>query len=87
MLTVTAVARDHLALKLTRKKAEDDVAIRLTRRAGRWKLQLGHARPADTAITHKGRTLLLLGEMISKRMTDMTLDVKDTKTGPRLTLR
>jgi hypothetical protein len=80
------VARNRLASKLAGKKVGDDVAIRVTRKAGSWKLRLGRARPADTTIIHEGRTVLLLGKLESQAMSDMTLDVKETETGPRLTL-
>ncbi len=86
MLTVTKVARNCLASKLAGIKAADDVAIRITRKSGIWKLRLGRARPTDMTIDHDGRTVLLLGEVVSQAMTDKTLDVRDTKRGPRLTL-
>ena len=86
MLTVTAFARDRLATKLARRKAADDVALRLTRKAGSWRLRLGRARAADTVITHEGRAVLLLGKVVSQAMTNMTLDVRDTEAGLRLTL-
>ncbi len=86
MLTVTAFARDRLASKLARRKAADDVALRFSRRAGTWRLRLGRPRPTDTVITHEGKTVLLLGKVVSQAMTNMTLDVRDTEAGPRLTL-
>ena len=86
MLTVTIIARDRLASKLACRKVSDDVAARLIRKSGNWKLRLGHARPTDTEIVHKGRIVLLLGRTVSKAMANRTLDVKETETGPRLTL-
>ena len=86
MLTVTVVARDRLASKLARRKATEDVAMRFTRRAGGWRLRLGRAGPADTAFIHEGRTVLLLDSVVSQAMTNMTLDVRNTEAGPRLTL-
>ena len=87
MLTVTPGAGVRLIRKLAHKGATEDMAMRFTRRPAGWKLRLDHARPADTAITHNGRIVLLLDEAVSQAMADMTLDVTDTKAGPRLALR
>jgi hypothetical protein len=86
VLTVTATARDRLAAKLARREASDEEAARLIRKAGHWRLRLDHVRPKDTEIIHKGKTVLLLGNTASRAMTNRTLDVKETETGPRLTL-
>jgi hypothetical protein len=87
MLTVTPGAGARLLGKLARKGAADEVAMRFMRRTNGWRLRLDHARPADTAITHEGRIVLLLDEQVSQAMADMTLDVRKTETGPRLALR
>ncbi len=87
MLTVTPGAGVRLLRKLARKGATDDTAMRFTRRTDGWRLSLDHARPADTAITHEGRIVLLLDEQVSQAMADMTLDVRNTKAGQRLALR
>ena len=87
MLTITPGAGVRLLRKLARKGATDDLAMRFTRRTDGWRLRVDHARPADTAITHEGRTVLLLDEVVSRAMADMTLDVRNTKAGPRLALR
>jgi hypothetical protein len=87
MLTVTRGAGVRLLRKLARKGATDEIAMRVTRKTRGWKLRLDHARPADTAITHEGRIVLLLDEEVSQAMADMTLDVSSTQAGPRLTLR
>lgn len=87
MLNVTVPARDRLSFKLSSRKAAEDVAMRVTRKPGGWRLRPDHARPADTAITHEGRIVLLLDEQVSRRMTRRTLDVVETDAGPRLTLR
>ena len=86
MFTVTAAALDRLSTKLACKKANDDEALRFTRRAGGWKLRLDCARPADTAFSHDGRSVLLLDAAVSQAMTNMTLDIRSTDSGPRLTL-
>jgi len=87
MFKVTAAALDRLQRKLTGKKAKDDEAFRFTPRTGGWKLRLDRARPADTEFTHDGRSVLLIDGAVSQAMTDMTLDVKSTDSGPRLKLR
>jgi hypothetical protein len=76
-----------LSHKLTIGKTPADMAMRFTRGNGGWRLRPDRRRPADTAFTYKGRPVLVLDEAVSEAMTDMTLDVKDTKAGPRLALR
>jgi len=46
-----------------------------------------HARPADTAISHEGRVVLLLDEQVAQAMANMTLDVRNAEAGQRLALR
>lgn len=87
MLTVTRAARECLLSRLSRKKAADDIAMRITRRKGGWRLRLDRAGPDDTAFTYEGRRVLLLDEAVSEAMADMKLDVRATKAGPRLKLR
>jgi hypothetical protein len=86
MFTVTEAALDRLSQKLVRKKAADDMALRFMRRTGGWKLRLDRMRPADTMFTHGSRKVLLLDETVARAMSKLTLDVKDTAAGPRLTL-
>ena len=87
MFKVTAAALDRLSSKLARKQAEDDVAYRFTRRQSGWKLRLDRVRPADREFTHGGRSVLFLDTSVSQSMTDLTLDVRSTDSGPRLRLR
>ena len=87
MLTVTVAARNRLSRKLARKKPTDGAALRFTRMVGGWRLRLDRARPADTEFTHDGRSVLLLDVAVSQVMTNMTLDVRSTDSGPRLSLR
>ncbi len=86
MLTVTADALDRLSRKLARKKLTDGVALRFIRRTGGWRLCLDRVRPADTEFTHDGRRVLILDGAVSQAMTNMTLDVRSTDSGPRLKL-
>ena len=87
MLTVTPGAGVRLLRKLARKGATDDMAMRFTRKTDGWRLRVDHARPADTAITHEGRIVLLLDEQVAQAMANRTLDVRNTETGQRLALR
>jgi hypothetical protein len=87
MLTVTLAALDRLSQKLTSGKTPEDLAMRFTRGNGGWRLRQDRRRPADTAFTYKGRAVLVLDDSVSQAMTDMTLDVRDTEAGPRLSLR
>ena len=87
MLTVTEAARTRLSRKLVHKKAGDDMAMRIIKKTEGWKLRLDRLRPADTAITHDGRNVLLLDEAVLVATADMTLDVKETNGSKRLSLR
>jgi hypothetical protein len=87
MLNVTKPALDRLSHRLARRKAATDIALRFTRRDGRWKLGRDQERPGDVTFAHDGRNVLLLDETAAKAMTNMTLDVQNTDAGPRLRLR
>jgi hypothetical protein len=87
MFTVTAAALDRLSRRIAQKKPTDGVALRFTRREGGWRLRLDRARPADTEFTHDGRSVLLLDASVSQAMANLTLDVRNTDSGPRLRLR
>jgi hypothetical protein len=87
MLTVTNPALDRLSRKLARKKADDDEAMRFTRRKCGWRLRLDRARPDDTAFTYEGRNVLLLDAAVAKAMAPLTLDARNTGQRARLKLR
>jgi hypothetical protein len=87
MLTVTQSALDRLSNKLADREDAAGMALRFTRRKGGWKLRLDHESPGDTAFTHDDRKVLLLDETVTDAMKTMTLDVRETMRGPRLTLR
>jgi hypothetical protein len=87
MLNVTKSALDRLSDRLARREAAEDVALRFTRRDGRWKLGQDQQRPGDVKFAHEGRNVLLLDKSAAKAMANMTLDVRDTDAGPRLRLR
>ena len=87
MFTVTAAALERLSRKLAGRKANDNEAFRFTQRTGGWRLRLDRTRPLDTEFAHGGRSVLLLDAAVSQAMTNMTLDVRGTASGPRLKLR
>lgn len=87
MLNVTAAAWARLARRLEHKKAGDDMAMRIVKKTKGWQLRIDRLKPTDTALAHEGRNMLLLDEEILEATTDMTLDVKDTDEGQRLSLR
>ena len=76
MLTITKTALNRLSHRLIRKKAAEGMAMRFTRRAGGWKLRLDRECAGDTTFTHDGRSVLLLDEVVSKAMANMTLDIR-----------
>lgn len=86
MLTVTTAARSRLLSKLQGQNADEDVAMRFTRRKTGWKLGLDRAKPNDKAITHEGRVLLVLDADVAKAMAALTLDARPTEHGTRLKL-
>ncbi|MCG3126715.1 MAG: hypothetical protein CHACPFDD_01568 [Phycisphaerae bacterium] len=86
MLTVTAAALERLAQKLLGREAGDGFALRFKRAEGRWRLRVGRERPDDATFTHGGRKVLLLDKSASNAMSALTLDVRQTKRGPRLRL-
>jgi hypothetical protein len=87
MINVTKRALDRLSRWLDREEAAQDVAMRFTRRADRWKLDQDQARPGDLTFAHDGRNVLLLDATAAEAMADLTLLVRNTDAGPRLRLR
>ena len=73
MLLVTKPALRRLSRRLTRKGAVDGMALRFTRKEGRWTLSLDHESPGDTAFSHDGRKVLLLDADVSETMANMML--------------
>jgi hypothetical protein len=87
MLDVTKPALNRLSHRLTLKRAAADIALRITRREGAWRLRFDRQRPGDTAIANDGRNVLLMEETVTQATADMKLCVRATETGPRLRLR
>lgn len=87
MFVVTTKARIRLSQKLDRRQADSTQTFRFAARPGGWRLRLDRPRPADTAITHDGQTVLVLDEAVWDAMKSRSLDVIDTESGPRLRLQ
>jgi hypothetical protein len=87
MLNVSKPALNRLSRRLAHDEADDDVALRFTRREGGWKLGPDQARPGDVTFAYDGRNVLLLDASAAEALANMTLDVRKTDTGPRLRLR
>jgi hypothetical protein len=87
MLRVTKAAKSRLLSKLVGRNACDGEAFRFTRKKGGWKLRLDNAQPNDTVLAFEGRNVLLCDQEVSQNMTRLTLDVTDSDSKPRLTLR
>jgi Fe-S cluster assembly iron-binding protein IscA len=89
MLTVTQTASERLSRKLTDAEVEDDTAVRVVRkRKGRgWAMRMDKERPSDVTFAHQGRTVLVLDEEVSQMLANKTLDVRQSDSGPKLSLR
>ncbi|MSR56722.1 MAG: hypothetical protein EXS05_03505 [Planctomycetaceae bacterium] len=85
MLTVTDPASARLA-HLLNEKAKDAV-VRIIRFKNRLRLRLDHLRPADSTYSHNGRVVLVIGERTSASLASQKLGVRETDSGPRLSLR
>jgi Fe-S cluster assembly iron-binding protein IscA len=89
MLNVTEVAGAQLAQKLADKQASGDMAVRFVRkRKGRgWAMRVDNTAANDVKFAHAGKTVLALDAKVARLLTNKTLDVRNTATGPRLLLR
>lgn len=86
-MTVTAEALERLSQKLVSTRAGPDMAWRFRQSAGRWKLHLDRIRPEDATFVHKQRRVLLLDRAVASALDARTLMTRETKSGPRLSLR
>jgi hypothetical protein len=85
MLTVTTPAGVRLT-HLLQTKAQDAV-LRIFTRKRRLRLGVGHLRPDDRTFAHDGRVVLVLDARMSRSLAQHKLDVRETQTGPRLSLK
>jgi hypothetical protein len=85
MLIVTNPASARLADLL--KTRADDAVLRIYSRNHRLRLGVGHLQPDDRTFAHEGRVVLALNPRISRSLAEHQLDIRQTKTGPRLSLK
>ncbi|MHC4063873.1 MAG: hypothetical protein ACYSUI_05155 [Planctomycetota bacterium] len=81
MLTVTAGAGTRLAHIIDRQERLEEVAVPLTHDGRRIAMTTDEERPGDATFEHKGRTVLLLDERVSRLLEDETLDVQQSGRG------
>ncbi len=86
MLTMTEAAGAHLIDLLGEAEVPEDVAIRFVVESEELTLRLDKECPGDEALSHEGKTVLLLDEEMSPLLSDKTLDVEPSDEGPKLTL-
>jgi hypothetical protein len=86
MPTVTDTAGAYMAQLLDEAEARDDIAIRLVLADTEIIPKMDHVRPGDTAFSFKGRTILVLDELVMQAMEGKTLDVQDADDGRKIVL-
>jgi Fe-S cluster assembly iron-binding protein IscA len=86
MLTMTDAAGAHLIDLLGEAEAPEDVAIRFVVESEELTLRLDKEQPGDEALSHEGKTVLLIDEGVSEMLTGKTLDVESSEEGLKLTL-
>ena len=86
MLTLTEAAGDHLTGILDKRNCPDGVAVRFVWKETGVSLALDKKKPGDSAVDHKGRTVLFLDQNAADHLDGETVDVKETKAGGKLFL-
>lgn len=89
MLTVTEAAGAHLAELLAESKTPEarDLVVRIVYEADGLALTLDQTRADDQTFDHEGVTVLVVDEKLSEALAGRTLDIAETETGQRLTMR
>jgi hypothetical protein len=87
MLTVTESAGAYLGQLLVDHDASEEVAVRFLLVGEQLRPMLDNIRPGDVMFEHEGKTILVLDEPLSERLTDNTLDLKEAGDGIHLSLR
>lgn len=85
MFTVTPLASARLNRLLQSKNSE--TVTRVIRQNNKVCLKYGVLQADDQVFTHDGRIILGVDQTILDYLTTRTLDIRDTKKGPRLRLR
>jgi Fe-S cluster assembly iron-binding protein IscA len=87
LLTVTERAKDKLMMTLLENTVDKEEGLRLKMKSpGQLGLVLDKESPDDNTIEHEGLKLLIVGHELGKLLQGVTLDVRDTPDGPRLTI-
>ena len=87
MITVTERAKDKLMMTLIESTDDREEGLRLKMKAtGQLGLVLDKESPDDNTIEHEGLKLLMVGHELDELLQGVTLDVRDTPDGPRLTI-
>jgi Fe-S cluster assembly iron-binding protein IscA len=85
MLTVTTNAGARLTHLLD--QSENFTAVRIVGRDRQLKLRRDQVRSGDATFAHSGRVVLVLDSRMSRALSSRTLDVRETSTGPRLSIQ
>lgn len=87
MLTVTDEAAAHMANLLNQNDVPDDATLRFVVQDNALGIELSKSQPDDQTVEHDGRTVLVLGEDVSKILEERTLDIEQTQEGPKLAVK
>lgn len=85
MFEVTDAAKRLMAGELDRLEKPTSV-IRFYHDSEGLHLRLSAAQPRDTSFDLRGRTVFVVDDNLAQRLTDRTLDVKQTEGGVKLSL-
>ena len=87
MLTVTENAKEELKRTLLAHTDDPEKALRLKlKELGQLGLVLGREAEGDCVIEQDGFKVLLVGSDIAELVEDVTIDVRDTPDGPKLSV-
>ena len=85
MLTITDTASARLGEMLSDSPGGE--VMRIVRQNRRARMRRDQARPDDTVFTHQGRVVLVLDGVVADALSARTLDLRQSSTGPRLSLK
>jgi Fe-S cluster assembly iron-binding protein IscA len=87
MLTVTESAKQLLKETLRENSDDPETSIRLSiKEEGQFGIALDVESAGDQVVEHDGDKVLLVAPALSTVLEGRTLDVQDTKEGPRLVI-
>lgn len=85
MFTLTDAAVAFVAEELDRRDSAARV-VRFCHDTEGLHLRLSKADPADKRFAYRGRTVFVIDDDLAQRLTDRTLDIKETAGGTKLSL-